>query len=252
MKIHFLGTAGYHPNERRHTMSVMIPELGIIFDAGTGMFRAGDLIATPNVDIFLSHAHLDHVVGLTFLFDILQGKDVKVRVVAEEEKLQAVKEHLFSPLLFPVQPPFESAALENQKLSEGWMQVGKQARCRWFPLTHPGGSVGFRLELADGRSLAYVTDTTTDLDSPYLAELENVDLLIHECYFQDGATQMAQLTGHSCLGPVIASAKKVKAKRLALVHLNPLEQCAPSIQQAKKNAGHLNVTIPEDGSYIDW
>ena len=55
----------------------MLPELGVILDAGTGIFRARDLIQTKHLDIFLSHVHLDHVIGLTFLFDILHEKNVE-------------------------------------------------------------------------------------------------------------------------------------------------------------------------------
>ena len=39
MKILLLGTAGYHPSETRHTACVMLPEAGIVLDAGTGFFR---------------------------------------------------------------------------------------------------------------------------------------------------------------------------------------------------------------------
>ena len=66
VKFHFLGTTGYHPNEQRQTACMMIPELGIIFDAGTGMFRARDLIQTKTLDIFMSHVHLDHSVAVSY------------------------------------------------------------------------------------------------------------------------------------------------------------------------------------------
>ena len=55
---------------------MMIPELGLIFDAGTGMFRVRDLIQTKTLDIFMSHVHLDHSVGLTFLYDVLHQKEM--------------------------------------------------------------------------------------------------------------------------------------------------------------------------------
>ena len=57
----FLGTAGYHPSETRHTSCLMLPEVGVVLDAGSGMFRVRDLLTTKTLDIFLSHAHLDHV-----------------------------------------------------------------------------------------------------------------------------------------------------------------------------------------------
>ena len=76
MKIVFLGTAGYHPSATRHTVSIIIPEIGFVFDAGTGFFRARDLIETKHLDIFLSHAHLDHSQGATYLLDVLWGKNI--------------------------------------------------------------------------------------------------------------------------------------------------------------------------------
>ena len=83
MKLVLLGTTGYHPNDRRQTACLMIPELGIVLDAGTAMYRVRDRIETPELDIYLTHAHLDHVIGLTFLFDVLHEKNVRVVVRGE-------------------------------------------------------------------------------------------------------------------------------------------------------------------------
>ena len=100
MKLVILGTVGYHPNDHRHTACLMIPELGVVFDAGTAAYRIRDYLTTDTLDIFLSHAHLDHVVGLTFLLDVLNGREMKhVAVHGEKEKLDAVEQHLFSRVL---------------------------------------------------------------------------------------------------------------------------------------------------------
>ena len=48
-----LGTGGYYPNERRHTTCVMLPEIGVVFDAGTSFFRVPDLLQTDEVHILL-------------------------------------------------------------------------------------------------------------------------------------------------------------------------------------------------------
>ena len=75
MRIEFLGTGGYHPNELRHTMCVFIPEHGIVFDAGTSFFRVPEKLQTKEISIYLSHAHLDHIVGLTYcLVAIAKGE----------------------------------------------------------------------------------------------------------------------------------------------------------------------------------
>ena len=112
MKLVLLGTAGYHPTQRRHTSCLMLPEMGVVLDAGTGMFRIRELIQTPTLDIFLTHSHLDHVVGLTFLLDVLPKKSLeRVTVHALPEKLAAIDEHLLSQHIFPVKLPCEMRPL---------------------------------------------------------------------------------------------------------------------------------------------
>ena len=90
-----------------------------------------------------------------------------------------------------------------------------------FPLQHPGGSLGFRLDWP-GHSLAYVTDTTAVKEADYLEKIRGVDLLIHECYFGDDMPKQAELTGHSCATPVAEVAAAADVGRLVLVHINPL------------------------------
>ncbi len=51
MQVVLLGTGGYHPSELRHTACVMLPELGIVFDAGTSFFRVRELLCTSNLDV---------------------------------------------------------------------------------------------------------------------------------------------------------------------------------------------------------
>lgn len=227
MKLLLLGSGGYHPSAERHTACFLLPEVGIVLDAGTGMFRLPKHLATDEqhqacdeLDIFLTHAHLDHVVGLTYLLGLLQdcqlrGSNIKrVTVHGEPEKLTAVREHLFAEPIFPVAPRFEMRPLsEEVALSQG-------GRLRWFPLTHPGGTVGYRLDWP-GQSLAYVTDTTATADAPYIEQIRGVDLLLHECYFADGRAELATASGHSCASAVAEVARAAAVGRLVLTHIDP-------------------------------
>lgn len=215
MKLVLLGTTGYHPNDRRHTACMMLPEIGVVLDAGSAMYRVYDYLATNELDIFVSHAHLDHIMGLTFLFDIMRDQNVqRVTVHGEPEKLTAIREHLLSPLVFPVALPCEYKALAPQ------IPLLQGGTLTHFPLKHPGGSVGFRLDWPD-RSLAYVTDTVAEVGAPYVEAIRGVDVLVHECYFPDSYRDMALLTGHSHTTPVAQVARQAEVGRLVLVHVNP-------------------------------
>src|SRR5687768_17217531 len=102
MKLVLLGTGGYFPTSERQTACLMLPEIGVVLDAGTGMYRVGQHLCTDRLDIFLTHAHLDHVAGLTYLVNILPREVLhRTTVRGDAEKLAAVREHLFADAIFP-------------------------------------------------------------------------------------------------------------------------------------------------------
>jgi ribonuclease Z len=247
MKLLVLGTAGYHPTERRQTACFFLPELGLTLDAGTGMFRLREHLKTPRLDIFLTHAHLDHVAGLTFLLDVLADKNMeRVTIHAMPDKLKAIDEHLLNELIFPVKLPYEMRPLvQDAELAGG-------GKLKHFPLVHPGGSIGFRLDWP-GHSLAYVTDTTTPGScASYIDHIRGVDVLLHECYYPDGMEKMAELTGHSCATPVANAAKAAGVKRLVLVHVNPADDSDDPIGMPKIHKIFPEAELAKDGMTIEF
>lgn len=231
MKIVLLGTTGYHPSPARHTACMMLPEIGVIFDCGSGMFRVMDHLCTPQLDLFLSHAHLDHSFGLTFLLDILLGRKMeRVTIHARQKDIDAFDTHLLNPSMFPVKLPYEF-----RPLGDAAIEVAGGAKMTWCPLEHPGGAVGYRLDFGD-RSMAYITDTTAAPGADYIPFISGVDVLLHECNFDDTMEEWAGKTGHSCTTPVAELAKEAKVGRLVLVHLNPLGPAEDpiGIEAAKK------------------
>ena len=215
MRCLLLGTGGYHPNERRHTACVFFPAMGIVLDAGTSFFRVPPRLQTDTLKIFLSHAHLDHVAGLTYpLVPLLTGKLKRIEIYGEVEKINAVKNHLFSEYIFPVKPEFEFHTLnpgETVELPEG-------GKLHTHQLKHPGGSMGFRLNWPQ-HSICYTTDTT--VDGSYDEFVRDVNVLIHECYFPDELARLSPETGHSNTTPVAELAKRTNVGKLYLTHIDP-------------------------------
>jgi ribonuclease Z len=213
MRLIFLGTGGYHPTEHRHTACIFQPEIGVVFDAGTALFRVFSRLMTRELNIFVTHSHLDHIMGLPGCHVPLKlGHLDRIRVFGTRETLEAIENHLFAMELFPVR-----TALEFHELDQA-IAIGGSGKVDYFPLQHPGGSTGYKVVWPD-YSLVYVTDTFAD-DS-YIEWIRDVDLLIHECNFDDEMADLARQTGHSYAGAVAMLAKAANVKRLILTHFDP-------------------------------
>ncbi|MDM4017239.1 MBL fold metallo-hydrolase [Roseiconus lacunae] len=251
MLLHCLGTAGYHPNEQRQTSCYFIPSEGIVLDAGTGFFRLRELVETPTLDILLSHAHLDHIAGLTFILDVLYDKSVeKIRIWGEQKKLDAIREHLFSSLIFPVELTAQWCPIDEQAaISIGSCEV------TWRPQPHPGSSVGYRLEWSDGPTLVYLTDTTGQTDAKADAFNASADLMLHECYFPDTLQELARKTGHTHCGRLAKIARAANPKHLLLTHVNPIDPNPEALlDDVAQNLidTDIEVTLAEDRMSIDF
>jgi ribonuclease Z len=249
MRLHCLGTVGYHPNDSRHTSCYFLPESGILLDGGTGIYRLAKLIETETLDLLLSHAHLDHTVGLTFLLDVLFERPVeRLRIWGESEKIAAVRDHLFHELIFPVPLNAEWIPIDDQsEFRIGEIDVG------WRRQEHPGGSVAYRLDWPQGKRLVYATDTTGDTSGEHASWSREADLLMHECYFRDSASEWALKTGHSWSSRVAEVAAASKPKKLLLTHINPLEASDDPVElesiQAKVES---EVILATDGLTIEF
>lgn len=247
MKVHLLGTGGYRPTEFRHTACFMLPEEGIVLDMGTGAFRIRELLETDHLDIFLSHAHLDHVVGIAYLLYIKHDRpNLKIRIHGEAAKLRVVQEHLLVQEMMPVALDCQWVPLPagGELISPSGVQVN------WFPLKHPGGSVGYRL-WKENHGIGYVTDTTAALDADYVRQIEGVNLLIHECNFPDGREDWAELTGHSCASSVAQVARRVGAEQLVVMHMDPLSDEPVAFDLGPMREIFPNTICGEDGMILE-
>ena len=67
--------------------------------------------------------------------------------------------------------------------------------------------------------MAYITDT--EADASYVEFVRGVDVLIHECNFNDDAIGLAHETGHCYASAVGRAARDAGVKQLILTHFDP-------------------------------
>ncbi|TWT64769.1 MBL fold metallo-hydrolase [Allorhodopirellula solitaria] len=260
MQLHCLGTAGYHPNESRHTSCYFLPESGIVLDAGTGMFRLPGLIQTDHLDVLLSHAHLDHIVGLTFLLGIVFQHPVeRIRVWGEAEKIAAVQKLMLSETIFPAALPVSWHAIDRSGSDAETPLEIAGAQVSWRHQEHPGGSVAYRIDwpanrgplATDGpaRALVYATDTTGATDPSVLQWMQGANVLLHECNFHDHQREWARKTGHCYLERVAEVSAAAAAQRVLLTHISPID---PISLQPNDSRFAMPCEIVDDQQVIEF
>jgi phosphoribosyl 1,2-cyclic phosphodiesterase len=203
----------------------------LIFDAGTGLRPLGDVLAkephATDLDIFLSHFHIDHVTGLPF-FAPLYEKQRRVRVWAGSLAPRCNLDHAVHKLmgfpLFPVQPDIFRAGFETHDFSPGdTFSPRPGITLRTAPLNHPGGSTGYRIDYGS-RSIAYITDIECGngpVDPAVLALAEGANLIIVDTMYTDEELPSKVGWGHSSWQQGIRLADAAGAGQLCLFHHDP-------------------------------
>lgn len=209
-------------------IEVRYGERVLIFDAGTGLRPLGiELIKDAkirNIDIFLTHCHLDHVTGLPF-FAPLFVEGYRIRVWAgnlePSNSIERVVRTLMSSPLFPVQVEIFKATIEfNDFRSGDILRPYDDVILRTAPLDHPDGANGYRLEYG-GRSFALLSDTEGfpgKCDGELVSLARRADLVVYDATFTEKEIASRSGWGHSTWVRGIRLADEADVKQLCLFH----------------------------------
>lgn len=222
-----LGTNGFIPSFGRQTMAFLLVagDRALLLDAGTGVGRllepelARRLAACERLEILLTHYHLDHVVGLSYLPGVWRGRRVRLWCPAPplvDAPPEEALSRLFSPPLFPLSLRELPLGVEVESYGGPELQIDGWS-LRFRRQIHPGGSVAVRI----GDQLAYITDTAVDDENAVFAR--GVHLLLHEAWLSDAQAAQVDLRaqGHTPAGGVARVARAAGCKRVMTIHHHP-------------------------------
>ena len=222
-----------HPALRRTRSALYIASGGenVLVDAGPDVFaqfeREG--LSTDVTRVFITHTHMDHVLGLDDLVHLRNPRERPLLVHASpehQERLCAIFPHLlraerpriaFEPWAAGVRVP-----LDGGVVLEGF-ETGHRDR---FATTAPV------LHLPDGKRVAHATDMGDVL--PPSPALQDVDLFVGDATYLGGPGY-----GHPGTDEALAMARGCGARRIALTHLGHVQVADADLRARLGPAVHV-------------
>lgn len=199
----------------------------LLFDAGSGMAQAGVTLraeAHARIDLFFSHFHYDHVIGLPF-FAPLYDRSCTMTVWSGHTGGKMTTAEMMASFMrapfFPIGPDICTACLTPREFVAGDVLTPYPGlTIRTAMLNHPGGSVGYRVEWG-GRVAVVVTDTEHVPGAPdarILDLIAGADLVLYDATYEDDEFEAFRGFGHSTWQEALRLAGAAGARRVGLIH----------------------------------
>jgi phosphoribosyl 1,2-cyclic phosphodiesterase len=268
MKIKFWGVRGSIPVPGPGTVKyggntsclelVHQPDQCIILEGGSGLRVLGmDLLkrgkTLPEILLFISHTHWDHIQGFPFFVpNYIKGTRIKVQGpvhFAEKQTLQSVFDMQMRYEVFPISNAQLSASISYEALGETKFQVGDiQVRTQFA--NHPILSLSYRFT-QQGRTVVYTGDhepyhnlfkdpkatgeskeddllfgdvdsVVTDANRRFVDFVRDADVVVDCQYTPDEYRTTRKNWGHSSWDYCLQWMKEGNVKRMVLTHHDPL------------------------------
>ncbi len=224
MRFRCLGCDGGIGGDLRTTAFLVDDD--VLIDAGTGVGDLTDAELKRVTDVFLTHAHVDHIGCLPLLIDAtFAARDEPLTVRGTAETLDALARHVFNNEIWPDFtriPTPERPFLRYEPLALGEpLEVGGR-RFTALPAEHTVPAVGYRMD--SGRASLVFSGDTGPCAELWRAvnEIENLEHLIVETSYADDQLWIAEASGHLC--PKLLAEELEKLERPAeilLTHMKP-------------------------------
>ncbi len=250
LRVQFWGTRGSIPSPGRKTVryggNTPCVEIRtddgwlVILDAGTGIRELGLSLqdrsdgAPLEGDIFLTHAHWDHIQGIPFFAPIFQrGNHFTIwGSKAMEGSVDRVVRDQMSPVVFPVSFEELDARIDFSSIAAGERRSGRGYEVQAFEVQHPGGALGYRFRTpGSDHSIVYVSDNEVGApekykDAPrwrqeFLDFVRGATVLVHDTMYTTEEYDHHRGWGHSTYRDAVDAALEAGVGTLVLFHHEP-------------------------------
>jgi ribonuclease BN (tRNA processing enzyme) len=220
--VRILGAGGWIPTGTHATCSALLREgdAAVLIDAGTGVERLVSdrslLEGVTQLDLVLTHFHMDHVAGLAYFPGLRGAGGCPPRLWGPAATVfgSSTEEVLRRAFL----PPFSDA--DFGLIAHEIRELGEEQQLGPFTLRtrQQRGHSTPTLALRFDDLLTYCTDTPYDPGNAELAA--GTKVLMHEAWAPDGTPESTAI--HSSGADAGRVAAEAGVERLVLIHLHPL------------------------------
>jgi phosphoribosyl 1,2-cyclic phosphodiesterase len=223
------GNLGYGGNTPCLEIRAMENQVAI-FDAGTGIRNLGEALLVefegrpPRLDVFLTHYHWDHIQGLPFFRPLYQeGLEITFHAAGRLGPLHSRLRGQMQAPYFPVDFDSIPARVRFVELEEGSPHQVGGLRVVPFPMNHPQGAAGYRIEGPQG-VIVYASDLEpgdAKLDRAVREASEGAHTLVYDAQFTPEEYVSHKGWGHSHWREAAAVARDAHVHQLVLFHHDP-------------------------------
>jgi phosphoribosyl 1,2-cyclic phosphodiesterase len=201
----------------------------LILDTGSGARRLGMQLCREAKDapieahVLFTHFHWDHIHGLPF-FGPLYKPDNVIKFYSSRKpgELRSILENQMRAPYFPVNMPVVPCHYECSQIGPDGMSWGDLC-IRPFPLCHPGGATGYRIQSSSG-CIVYASDHEHGdqaSDATLTRFAAGADILIYDAQYTPEEYLNKRGWGHSTFQAGIRIAKEAGVRQLVLFHHDP-------------------------------
>ncbi|MBQ9578208.1 MAG: 3',5'-cyclic-nucleotide phosphodiesterase [Ottowia sp.] len=204
MKVRVLGCSGTIGRDS-DTTSFLVDD-DILVDAGTGVGRLTLDEMCRISDIFLTHAHMDHIAGLPMMVDAVSaaymGREHVINVHALPETVDTLRRHMFNGEVWPDfsrLPSPSRPAMRFHMLDAGQVREVAGRVIEVLPANHCVPAVGYAVRARrGGNTPCWVFSGDTGVCPTFWKRISRMDVgaLFIETAFSNRCAELAQLSLH--------------------------------------------------------
>ena len=199
----------------------------LVFDAGTGIEGLSASLWSEGIkdfDLFFTHCHFDHIIGLPFVRTLYDAKSsVRIHAGHFEDSMtcEEMVRSFMTPPYFPITPDYFCAEIGYRDFSPPeTLTPHEGVSISTVRLRHPNGAVGYRVDCG-GRAACYITDTEHvpgEPDENLLKTIRGADLMIYDSTYTDEEFGKYVGYGHSTWEEGVRLCEAADVKRLVIFH----------------------------------